>query len=217
METLHELKEWGSIVGAFALFGTLFLIILFQAAIVVGIKLASDGKTEILPDGTEKDSEMILYPIRKWLEKKKVKQIIYMDDQLVNLVVAIEQRFAPIDLKPDHLYKHWISFDSKEKEEIFRQMIGKIQQAFQLRIGDTVDGYVFYIEEEYFIRSKWVRLPILGCVTCMPSFWSLFLYWVPVVCLFGFWIMEIPLWIADICTVSAIATWLYKAIKKNEY
>lgn len=210
MEELHNFKEFGSVMITVLILLALLVVFFFQAVVIVGIKLASDGKTEILPDGTERDSEMILYPIRKWLERTKTKQIIYQDDELIDLLMDIDQRFAPLAFKPDHIFKHWISYDDKEKEQVFRQMIGKIQNSFQLRVGESLEGFVFYIEEDVYIRSKWLRLPILGCIKCMPSFWSIFLYWLPVLLFYGFHWEMIPLWIVNICAVSAMATIIYK-------
>jgi hypothetical protein len=76
-------------------------------------------------------------------------------------------------------------------------------------------GMVFYmLAPKFFERNKyksWSK-PFFSCVRCMASIYSLITYWPLIIYLFGFTIIEVPIFIADMFCVSIIAWLIYKKI-----
>lgn len=171
-----------------------------QALFINGVYVAASGETTINPDGSEIDSEMILYPINKMLHKHTNKRVYYTGVRLQELVDSIVKKYAPIDLKPDKVGENYARIELFERQELFRQMISKIEADFNLKIDNLQDTseFTFYVYAKEYAFSKYLRKPTFGCIKCMPSIWGTLSYFfiisffsLSVKFIIGFWIADI--------------------------
>lgn len=170
----------------------LFMIafILFQviqAIFINGVKIAASGTTEKLPDGTEKDSEMILYPFYKWLCQSYTRKVYYSGSELQNI-----WSFLTITMGNSFM----IDFPA----ETVKIQLGKMDPFIQMeREGEA---YIFYKEITEYKYSKYLRKPIIQCIICMASFWGFFTYWFPVYFLLGINFFTVSVWIINTICLS---------------
>lgn len=163
----------------------LFIIYLVpQAMIINGIFLAAQGSTEILPDGTEKDSEMILYPIYKWLHQKRLESIEYTGGEANKIIKRISDQFPALQLNTEiEWYALQLIGDQRlmllKHAELIKNVFG-----VKFMLFDHNYGVRFYKEYDVYRFSKYLRKPILGCVICMSSFWGIFTFLIPGLLLF---------------------------------
>lgn len=159
-----------------------------QALFINGVKIAATGETEILPDGTEKDSEMILYPIYKFLCKKYKTTVYYENSQLNSLLLKLETYLGAN-----------FNFADFPMETIEIQL-QKVDP--EIMITRNGEGYLFYKYVEHYFYSKYIRKPIIQCIICMASFWGFFTYWVPAYFVFGITEFSILLWLINTICLS---------------
>jgi hypothetical protein len=190
--------------------------LLAQALFINGVEMASSGKTEILPDGSHKDSEMILYPIAKEVNKTKERNVLYTNERLYALMNNISNVYAAIDCKPDKIGIDHIYFASPDKRAIFRQLISKIEKDFNLSVSN-VEGegdFYFSIIEKTHVYSKYLRMPTFGCIKCMPSFWGSLTYWPFISIAFPSIEYKLLLWVCDIVILVPICYFIHKKLDK---
>lgn len=187
----------------------LYLGLCFAGAMFLnGIKIASAGETEILPNGKEKDNGMILYPIAKWLDQHKMKPILYQGKELEKLLAAYKKRFGTLWPMDYMIYSGVeVQYNSEGSIEILVPLMEKIKQE-----GVMIDvlgrNVTYYKEFKEYKFSKYIRLPTLGCIRCMPSFWSPVTYWAPMILVMGYHDWQWLLWLTNIPIVSFIGTYL---------
>jgi hypothetical protein len=193
--------------------GAWLFFLLAQSFFLNGIKIAASGETEIKPDGTEKDSPMVLYPIAKFFDQHVEYPVYYTGVEFDKLMKIIQQRFPdqwPIKyqyLRRDTRSLIQIDMEmSKVFEAIIKQQAAT--SGFKWEYVEEEGAYAFYKEYKKYRFSKWVRMPILGCIRCMPSYWSPITYWVPVLIVFGFQWWQVPLWVASIPSVTFLNTYI---------
>ena len=191
--------------------------VLLQSLFILGVRIAADGGTEKLPNGKDKDSEMLLYPLFKFLTRTKQVPVYYVGLQLEILLKQLKR------VSPD--------FDFSVDGEIIRlnnqgdvATLGMLENTlYQLEpkivIDQNEDGsFRLYKTDEVFIVNKYLRKPIIQCPICMSSFWSIFSYWIPMIYLFG-----TPLWLfylgfANICMLASLnwLLWMKGSVNKAQ-
>jgi hypothetical protein len=192
-------------------FGTLTVL---QAWLINGVSQAAAGDTEILPDGTEKDSEMIFYPLKKELTKTRKVRYQYFDEQLTKLIDEMKSRYqyafpeGVIVARPSN-----VMIAAKDVEN-FKIFISKYHDKDLIATQMNEAGTQWQFTKEYDVKvySKWIRKPIIECVKCMASFWSLVTYWPLVLLVFGFHWWQIPVFIADMLVVSFLSWFFNKTV-----
>lgn len=182
------------------------IYVVLQSLIIIGIRAAAKGGTEILPDGSEKDSEMILYPLLKFLTRTIPNKIYYEGKEFEKLMDKIN-RLSKLELLYD---------DSKIKNTNKSGNINSFINDLQVIINQ-VDSNIKIELSNNFVRlykidakykiSKYFRKPIIQCPICMSSFWSIFSYWIPTIYLFDFSIELVYLGGINICAVACL-NWL---------
>jgi hypothetical protein len=202
----------------------LFLVgCLAQGLFLAAICGAAAGETVKRPDGTDKDSEMILYPFKKWLNKEEENKIFYQGKELAAAYKAWKKKYSSIF--PAHkLLENGILFvGSNDLKETHSQLENVkrfldiledeqgVNSVVEVAGGELIAS--FYLLMKQYVRSKWVRKPVLGCPKCMASYWSLITYWIPVLLIFGFDWWEVIVWGPNVVVVSYFAYWLYKKIE----
>lgn len=164
-----------------------------QALFINGIFISSVGETKQLPDGSFKDSEMILYPLRKYLNQKSLVRVYYTGTRLQDLLYRISI-IAPIPVSD-------MSIDMRD--EILRRLDTEI------KIDESND---FYIEIDEYRFSKYIRKPIISCIVCMASFWGLFTYWIPAFIFFHVDLYVVLLWIVNTICLSFVNYLVFKKL-----
>lgn len=184
------------------------IYIIAQSFFLHGIRIASSGTTEKRPDGTEEDSNMILYPIAKWLNRHWINKVYYSYEEQDKLIAQLKKEFSGI-MPPVTTYPIYPGLIVTTNEEL-DLLVGIAKRLEPRGIKYSVNGnaVMFYKEYKVYVLSKWVRMPTLGCIKCMPSYWSLLTYWLPMIVVFGFHWWLIPLWIANISSVTFVNTYL---------
>lgn len=198
----------------FTLICCFILYLPIQSLIINGIYISAAGKSETLPDGTVADSEMILYPLYKFLNQQYQKRIYFTLEQIkarsANLPGisggTINWDTGAYTFKVLPSFVNSINVDSiRAWAEAY--LSGKIDY------DPDSDTIAFYQDETFYKFSKYLRKPIITCIICMASFWCILLFLIPVVCLFGFQIKILPIWIANTFCVSYLNYVIFKPRK----
>ncbi|MBP1664124.1 MAG: hypothetical protein H6Q19_1264 [Bacteroidetes bacterium] len=186
----------------FAVIAMLGYVIL-QSLFILGVRIAADGSTEKLPNGKDKDSEMILYPILKFLCRTKKVPIYYIGAQLDALLKQIKRENPEFNFT---IVGEMISLQDTHDIKAFENTLYNLNPNVIIDLNQD-NTFKLYIVDEVFVVNKYLRKPIIQCPICMSSFWSIFSYWIPMIYLFG-----TPLWLfylgfANICILASL-NWL---------
>ncbi len=142
--------------------------VLLQSLFILGVRIAADDSTEILPDGKQRDRMgMILYPVLKYLSRTKQMKIYYEGTQFTNLIGKIRMTLPDLDM---------IEGDGRLKIISKRQSLGiyvnQIEDALY-HIDSSVkmeieDGLLrFYRMDEQYRLNKYLRNRSFN----VPSVW----------------------------------------------
>jgi hypothetical protein len=72
-------------------------------------------------------------------------------------------------------------------------------------------GNIFYLLFAHkWSGDEWWQKPLYSCVKCMASVWGALTFWPVVVYNFGFDIVQVPLFIADVFALSYLNWFFYK-------
>jgi hypothetical protein len=188
------------------------LYLCVQSWAIVGIYLAAEGKTEKLPDGTDKDSDNLLYPLYKWLHQTKKVRRIYKERQLEDLIDKLKRA----GLWPEGEFSmHYgqIQFTDGKDHAQFLALAPLIDRQFDVQLSPVSKYGVLYKCYDEYRFSKYVRKPTLGCPTCMASLWSVLTYAVPMYHLFGWQRWWLWLWPVTVCALAYLNTYHTKRVK----
>lgn len=191
--------------------------VLLQSLFILGVRIAADDSTEILPDGKQRDRMgMILYPVLKYLSRTKQMKIYYEGTQFTNLIGKLRMTQPDLDM---------IEGDGRLKIISKRQSLGiyvnQIEDALY-HIDSSVkmeieDGLLrFYRMDEQYRLNKYLRKPILQCPICMASVWSIPSYWIPIVYKFGFNMEILYLGAVNICVVACANALIWVKFKSMQ-
>lgn len=188
---------------AFILFLTL------QSWFINGISTSAAGTTEKYPDGTDNDSEMILYPLKKWLTQSFTKKIYYSGDEFKKLWGDIRKKYYnSLPSTESNGFNVWV-FNADDKDQMM-QVLKKVEEEKGVKSEWNGRHVQFYKEIRFAKYSKYVRKPIIECIKCMSSFWGTLTYWPTVLMAldFGWWMFGV--WIADIVILSYVNWYWHK-------
>lgn len=182
----------------YAVFGALGYVLL-QSLFILGIRIAAKGGTEILPDGSEKDSEMILYPVFKYLTRVKKTNVYYSGTAFDQLIGKLRIQMPEASFVSEGNSIHTVSLKA------LHSTLAGIDKKIQTDLSDGVIR--FYITNETFKVNKYFRKPVIQCPICMASYWSVISYWIPMVYFFGWSFWVIYCGVINICAVACM-NWL---------
>lgn len=190
------------------LFTAWLIYLFFQAIFINGVKLSASGSTIILPDGSTKDSEMILFPMAKYLLQKKQIPIYYKGHQLELLL----REFKTMNALKGLIHNgNKILFTETTPLAAFRQVINHLEKEHGIVIninhGETSMNIYKNFDEYKF--PAWIRKPIIECVICMSSFYGLFIFLLPVAVLSKNWIV-VPAYIINTVALSCVNKIVFK-------
>lgn len=192
----------------FAFIGYLFI----QSFVINGIHASADGDTKILPDGSEKDSEMILYPLQKFLLQYKLKKIFYSGQEFKKMWDLLRHKYIniiPPSVDADALDK--LVFTKEEDIETMKKLCYVIERDHEINWMYNNGAFIFYKQYRDYRFSKYIRLPIIQCIKCMSSFWSLVLTFFPVmIFVFGLHWWLLPLWVFNVFALAYLNKALYR-------
>jgi len=78
--------------------------------------------------------------------------------------------------------------------------------------GTFEEGMIFEKYGKWVKTLGWIGKPLGGCIKCMGSVFGGLLYWSVAMCVFGFEIWEVPVFIADAFCVSSLSWYFYKKL-----
>lgn len=195
--------------GVFAALGYIIL----QSLFILGVRIAALGGTEVMPNGKDYDSEMILYPIFKYLTQKKNDKIFFANQQFEKLIKKIQILLPSQEIVTEN---ETVLIKNNDKEglrlrEVLNEILPKID--LQIQIELTEEGLRFFKVYEKYRFSKYLRKPLIQCPICMASFWSIFSYWIPVVHFYGFNFWILYLGGINICAVACLNWMIFSRSK----
>lgn len=191
-----------------------FVYLFLQSLAINGLYISAAGKSETLPDGTTADSEMILYPLYKFLNQFTLNRIYCT-------MAFIKSRSASFPAIAGGIIQ-WtgdgpvFAIIPTSGQTINIDALKSWASAYlnaQVEYDSTAHNFKLYQEVPEYRFSKYIRKPILTCVICMASFWSIFTFLIPVILVFGFSLKIIPIWIGDILCLSYLNYLIFKARK----
>jgi hypothetical protein len=178
------------------------IYLIVQALFINGIKLAASGTTEIMPDGTEKDSEMLLYPMSKELLKKQACKIFYKGSNLYKICETLETQYhLSVAVNKNH---DAILFNNIDDLYQFRTAQANISKILGVQFDTSSAIVTVYIDSDEYVWSKWIRKPIIGCVVCMASFWGIFTFLVPALVVSHFNWMVLPAYLINTVMLGCV-------------
>lgn len=193
--------------------------VLLQSLFIVGVRIAADDSTEILPDGKQRDRMgMILYPVLKYLSRTKQVKIYYEGSQFTSLIGRIRMTLPNIDMIGCY---DRLKIISKERSlSIYTNQIEDVLYNIDNRIEvEMEDGLLrFYRMDEQYLLNKYLRKPVLQCPICMSSVWSIPSYWIPIIYKFGFNLEILYLGAVNICVLACVNAliWVkFKSVQKS--
>jgi len=193
-----------------------FLIyLLIQALFINGVFISAKGKDTVLPDGTIEKGEMILYPIYRFLNQFTVEKVFYT---LPVIQSKVGSNFPQIT-------GGRIVWDAASTQ--FKVILTPGQNlnidALKTWAANLLEGNVFYDAGEstigiyqnitFYKFSKYIRKPIISCVVCMASFWSIFLFLMPALFLFGVNYKIFLIWVVNVFCLAYLNYVIFKPLK----
>nr|WP_319573652.1 hypothetical protein [uncultured Draconibacterium sp.] len=191
--------------------------VLLQSLFILGVRIAADGGTEKLPNGKDKDSEMLLYPLFKFLTRTKQVAVYYIGLQLEILLKQLKRVRPDFDFSVDGEIIRLNNQGDVATPEMLENTLYQLEP--KILIDQNEDGsFRLYKTDEVFVVNKYLRKPIIQCPICMSSFWSIFSYWIPMIYLFG-----TPLWLfylgfANTCMLASLnwLLWMKGSVNKAQ-
>lgn len=186
--------------GVFAALGYVML----QSLFILGVRIAAKGATEVMPDGKDYDSEMILYPLFKYLTQTRKDKVFYTGLQFNDLLKKIQILLPGHEVitANDTLLIKKEGTEGIRLREALNALLPKLDVQIQQEL--TPDGIKFFKVYEQYRFNKYIRKPIIQCPICMASFWSIFGFWIPVIYFFGFSLVVLYLGVINICAVACL-------------
>lgn len=190
------------------------LFFIGQALFINGISISAEGTTVVNPDGSETDSEMLLYPIYKFLHQKSSVKIYYSGDKLERLVNDMKEKYFPVDLKSLYATYGYATFQDETLLPLFASMKNRIEKDFSIAIEGSGSIFKFYVLQDEYKFSKYLRKPTLGCIKCMPSVWGTITFWIFSSLMYQssdglFW-----LWLFDIVALIPTTYYIHRILNK---
>lgn len=202
----HYLLHWMELLG-------LFMVL--QAFFINGVHTSMAGETETLPDGSTRDSEMIFYPFKKWLTRKRVRWVAYRSDELTKLIEWMGVRYAKGMPTGINIYSDYVEIPDPLQRELMKQILRGLGEEKKI-LGHWVDKdsmLVFGKEIDYPILSKWIRKPLGDCIKCMASFYGSLTYWPVVLVFYGWHPWELAVWVVDVVCLAFLNWYIYNLVK----
>lgn len=175
--------------------------------VINGIKIAATGETQIMPNGQERDTPMILYPIAKFIDQSHLKKVYYSGEQFRKLIELLRERFRSILPEWERVEDGTFYFSSDQAVDIMNGIGAKLKVE-DIEIEIEGRAVRFYKEYRVYKYSKYIRMPTFGCIRCMSSFWSIFTFWLPMVLIFGYHDWQWLLWLANLPAVTFVNTYI---------
>ncbi|SJZ85442.1 hypothetical protein SAMN04488128_1011863 [Chitinophaga eiseniae] len=181
--------------------------IVLQSLFILGVRIAAKGAVEKLPNGKDKDSEMILFPLFKYLTRTERIKIYYSGEQFDQLADKLSVLMPEYQLRI-HENSILLPLDDASRVPVLKELnhvLPKIDGKIQVAVTDN--GVRFFKIDEVFKVNKYLRKPVIQCPICMASYWSVFSYWIPVIYFYGFSFWVVYAGVVNICAVACM-NWL---------
>lgn len=187
------------------------LLVFAQSIFINGVYQSATGETKKRVDGSDEDSEMILYWLKKKMERLKEVDIFYRGDFLDKIyyeILFIVKINNPYGLNKDKT--KIIGFTPYDLLTIVEN--GDILKEKKIYFFTNFSEYSLevYTKHEVYYYPVWLRKPLIQCIKCMASFWGGLTFWPVVLYLFGFHFLEIPIFFADMFSLVYINWIFYK-------
>ncbi|MEK6511838.1 hypothetical protein [Myroides odoratimimus] len=183
------------------------MYVILESFFMIGVWISAKGETEKMPNGKDYDSEMILFPLKKYLMKSRKEKVVFQDNFFYDLIEKIKVQLPELDF---NFSNKEILITRSDKDfvtfmTLLNERIKRIDPKIIITLHDT--GIQFHKEYVFFKINKYFRKPIIQCPICMSSIWSVFTYWIPIIYIFGFSWPIVYLGIANTCILACV-NWL---------
>lgn len=189
------------------------MLLFAQSVFINGVYQSATGTSSIRVDGSDEGSEMILFWLKRFFETIIIKKRKYTGLQLISLIDKIHRH--------DKHYGIWDNTQIKKnkitwlKPGSYSLVLKDLSMYYQSIYDFIVEpngecDLIFYKEYQEYKYSKWLRKPIIQCIKCMSSFWGALTFWPIVLFIFGFHLLEIPIFFADVFSLTYLNWVLYK-------
>jgi hypothetical protein len=201
----------------FILLATYALYLVFQGFFINGVKLASEGSTELLPNGKEKDGEMLLYPMAKELLRKRICKIFYSGAPLQDIYEYVVTQLPELrdNVRPASSALYFLSAAHLDK---YRDKLRLLQDKAMFESRgikmEIEDSYISFSKQyDEYVYSKWIRKPVIQCIICMASFWGILTFLIPMLIISHFNPIVIPAYLVNTVILGAVNKIIYKYVK----
>jgi hypothetical protein len=186
------------------------LLLISQSIFINGVYQSATGETKKRVDGSDEDSEMILYWLKKFFEQTKTTLVPYKDLALSNIIQELYNYDKESQILLFDQIEGGVIANTYNNWQRFLKLIPQYQANCRIKIKNNADWRFFiYKEYEDYKYPVWLRKPIIQCIKCMASFWGALTFWPVVLFLFGFNLIEIPIFFADMFSLAYLNWVLY--------
>lgn len=175
---------------AFVLFGMLLiLMLLINSLMILGLNLITQGRTELLPDGSTVNKGKIAYPIRKYFEQSSSEKMFYSGVMLNGLIAKFKSYYPHIKYEAIGKGRLIAREDQKINFEVNQKAI---EEYLGCKMAITQDGHLdtYSIKFYKIIAANkfpdWIRDVIYNCPPCMSTIYGTLFYWTNMLYIFSF-------------------------------
>lgn len=171
-----------------------FLYLLLQSFLMNGIKISSEGRNELKPDGSMLYSEMIFARVAAYLNQHDIDIVYYKNNLFHELLNSIAVQYPSLQIKDAR--DNYIFVDEPQLA-LWKKLQRQIENTFDIKLNLNINSITIYREYKQYRFSKYIRKPIFGCIVCMPSFWGIFTCLIPAIVVMGFQWWTLPFYIIN--------------------
>lgn len=189
------------------------LYLVVQAVFINGIKLSAAGSTEIRPDGTDQDSDMLLYPVAKFLLQNTSCKIFYSGEALKGLydhLVVNMPVLAGADVAGTNLF--YTSDAQRQQFDTALPSLNRFLPEGCLVDNHSFNGLSFYKTYDVYRFPAFVRKPVIQCVVCMGSFYGLFTFLIPLLVYTHYNLIVFPAYVINTVLLACVNKIIFKKV-----
>lgn len=194
-----------------------FVLYLFiQGLAINGIFISARGKDYVMPDGTIEKGEMIFYPIYRFLTQYTMLRV-----QFTYAEIKRRNKGNVWPVLPDGSNIDWnkeqspFTLNWRGSGPVVLDSVRTWAERYldaEIEYDANENTVAIFQQHEKYRFSKYIRKPIIQCVVCMSSFWSIPLFLVPVILLFGITVKIFFIWALNILCLSFVNYLIFKPL-----
>jgi hypothetical protein len=183
-----------------------------QSLFINGVYISSKDSDTVLPDGTVKKGEMILFPLYRYLNQTYTKRILFTYSQIGKQTTKLPTDFGGVIQWEQTAFSGGFPIYSTLSNIDFKVIRDWAEAELNAKIfyNHLEKSLEIYKDVTFYKFSKYLRKPIISCVVCMASFWSIFTFLIPALLLFWNPLLIVIIWIGNVFCLSYLNYFIYK-------